>query len=55
MNFQEQIKIICDKYNIPEKAKKEISKLCSDSYIKGSNDCDELTKKYYYLQPKVKI
>ena len=52
MNFQEKIKKICDKYKLPDKAKKEISSLISDSYIKGSGDCDALTKKYYYLHPK---
>jgi len=52
MNFQEKIKKLCEKYNLCNNAQKEIAKICSDSYIKGSNDCDELTKKYFYLMPK---
>ena len=52
MNLQDKIKSICDNHKLSEKIQKEISKICSDSYIQGSNDCDELTKKYYYLTPK---
>ena len=52
MNFQEKIKKLCDKHKLSDKVQKEIANICSDSYIKGSNDCDELTKKYYFLTPK---
>ena len=50
--MKNEIDKLCLKYNLSEKVKKEITSLCSKSYISGSNDCDKLTKEYYYLTPK---
>jgi hypothetical protein len=44
-NFYDKIKLLCEKHKLSEEIKKEITKLCSDAYIAGSNDCFKIEKK----------
>ena len=40
--MHENIFAFCEAYNLSVKALEEIRKLCSESYIKGSNDCYDI-------------
>lgn len=46
MKIYEKIDRLCNMYNINDDLKEEITRLCKESYIKGSNDCHATLKEF---------